>query len=91
MALSSLLRAGVAPVGVPFASELGGLLEELEGLEGLTPIRSHCCGRGVPFSHCCGLVVALMNKHNKPWLLIRGYLPNSHNLILTVNGTPQLL
>ena len=31
MALSSLLRAGVAPVGVPFASELGGLLEELEG------------------------------------------------------------
>ena len=29
-------------------------------------------------------------RMNKPWLLIRGYLPNSHNLILTVNGTPQL-
>ena len=164
MALSSLLRAGVAPVGVvgvPFASELGGLLEELgfggfnaykkpllrpegalepllwpcggfcvrewrvlsllgylfpaelcellEGLEGFggfeawqtaalnaykkplqrpegalslrsyanvwrvwrvleglrpgkrqpwTPIRSHCSGRKVPLSHCCGLVVA---------------------------------
>ena len=22
------------------------------------PIRSHCCSRGVPFSYCCGLVVA---------------------------------
>ena len=23
-----------------------------------TPIRSYCCGRGVPLSHCCSLVVA---------------------------------
>jgi hypothetical protein len=29
-------------------------------------------------------------RMNKPWLLIRGYLPNSHNLILTVNGTPPI-
>ena len=67
MALSSLLRAGVAPVGVPFASELGGLLEELEGLEGLTPIRSHCCGPGVPLSHCCGLVVAFACGSGACW------------------------
>ena len=50
-------------LGYLFPAELGGLLERLEGLrpgkrQPWTPIRSHCCGRGVPFSHCCGLVVA---------------------------------
>ena len=69
--------APVGLVGVPFAceagrfacggcAELGGLLEGLERLERLRPvkrqpgtsIRSHCCGRGDALSHCCGLVVA---------------------------------
>ena len=45
------------------------------GLEGLrpgkwqtwTPIRSHCCGRGVPLSHCCGLVVAFACGRGACW------------------------
>ena len=51
-------------LGYLFPAELGGPLEGLErlrpgkrqpwGLEGLRP----GCGRGVPLSHCCGLVVA---------------------------------
>ena len=50
-------------LGYLFPAELGGLLEGLEGLrpgkrQPWTPIRSHCCGRGVLLSHCCGLVVA---------------------------------
>ena len=28
-----------------------------------TPIRSHCSGRKVPLSHCCGLVVAFACEH----------------------------
>ena len=44
----------VALLGYLFPAELGELLEGLERLR----IRSHCCGRGVPLSHCCGLVVA---------------------------------
>ena len=58
-------------LGYLFPAELGGLLEGLEGLrpgkrQPWTPIRSHCCGRGVLLSHCCGLVVALW------WLLPAG-------------------
>ena len=50
-------------LGYLFPAELGGLLEGLEGLrpgkrQPWTPIRSHCCGWGVPLSHCCRLVVA---------------------------------
>ena len=50
-------------LGYLFRAELGGLLEGLERLrpgkrQPWAPIRSHCCGRGVPLSHCCGLVVA---------------------------------
>ena len=32
-----------------------------------TPIRSQCCGRGVPLSHCCGLVVAFACGRGACW------------------------
>ena len=59
-------------LGYLFPAELGGLLERLEGLrpgkrQPWTPIRSHCCGRGVPLSHCCGLVVAFACGRGACW------------------------
>ena len=59
-------------LGYLFPAELGGLLERLERLrpgkrQPWTPIRSHCCGRGVPLSHCCGLVVALACGRGACW------------------------
>ena len=50
-------------LGYLLPAEVGRLVEDLEGLERLRPgkrqpempISSHCCDRGVPLSHCCGL------------------------------------
>ena len=62
----------VGLLGYLCPAELGGLLERLEGLrpgkrQPWKPIRSHCCGRGVPFSHCCGLVVAVACGRGACW------------------------
>ena len=71
MALWWLLPASVARVGlvgVPFPCGVGqtfGGVGRFGGFEAWQTgalnayKRSHCCGRGVLFSHCCGLVVAL--------------------------------
>ena len=59
-------------LGYLFPAELCELLEGLEGFGGFEAwqtaalnayIRSHCSGRKVPLSHCCGLVVAFACEH----------------------------
>ena len=51
-------------LGYLFPAELCELFEGLEGFGGFeASIRSHCSGRKVPLSHCCGLVVAFACEH----------------------------